>query len=380
MIRRRFPDISMCVIDPDQPGDIAGQALHAEESRHRTPPFPGFHHLSSSEKEALHLLSRYLKRLSTPDFPFSIGLPVVEDWSGGREAAVDEGGGVIHFKDSFRLDEITVRDLNLCYTPRRDQGSYGDEVKKNVSLFSFINRCETPFGERRLKNWLLNPLKCINQIKLRQNAINWLLEASSCDTSDLRRQFLAEIFNTLSKGRGVEGVVAALRSSNTVCPPRRITALLQFSISLTQLCGLENELIMRQNRDCNTSLPDLIFSKFPRSSIETLMENSAILLKQLDVQAIRLTGGISFASSFLPPDGSLHAASQAVSAAESELEEILTEMKQSLNCPTLSYGKSATSASGCNGGGACFLLEVGTAESPVIPPGKFNSAIFKAVI
>ena len=65
--------------------------------------------------------------------------------------------------DSFLgLDRTTRQSLELVQTMRGGEGT---------PLLSILDRCDTPMGARRLRNWILSPLAQIDPIQKRQDAI-----------------------------------------------------------------------------------------------------------------------------------------------------------------------------------------------------------------
>lgn len=63
--------------------------------------------------------------------------------------------------NSFQLDAATIQNMDILT-------NNFDKTTKH-SLFSKINYCSTPFGVRKLRNWLLNPLINVELIKERHN-------------------------------------------------------------------------------------------------------------------------------------------------------------------------------------------------------------------
>ena len=45
---------------------------------------------------------------------------------------------------------------------------------EGTPLLSILDRCDTPMGARRLRNWLLSPLAQLNAIQQRQDAVGEL--------------------------------------------------------------------------------------------------------------------------------------------------------------------------------------------------------------
>ena len=88
-------------------------------------------------------------------------------------------------KDSLYLDSFTIRNLELLET-MRDKDKIG-------SLFNVINKTKTAIGGRLLKKYLLQPLKNIEDIKYRQDAISDLYN-SYVDVNELNEN-LKEVYD-----------------------------------------------------------------------------------------------------------------------------------------------------------------------------------------
>lgn len=85
----------------------------------------------------------------------------------------------------MNLDEITIHSLELFYTLR------GGEQN---TLFSTINHCLTPMGQRLLRNMLLRPLLKVEEIAYRQNLVSELIQEQ--DLVHRLRGLLSEIIDT----------------------------------------------------------------------------------------------------------------------------------------------------------------------------------------
>lgn len=68
------------------------------------------------------------------------------------------------------VDGQAVEHLSVC--------SSGQDQRN--TLFGTIDRCSTPFGNRRLRSWLMHPLYIANEIKSRQAAVTCLAENYGC--------------------------------------------------------------------------------------------------------------------------------------------------------------------------------------------------------
>lgn len=97
------------------------------------------------------------------------------------------------------LDESTIRSLELVY-PLRDQ----DEKK---TLYGVLNNCLTPMGMRLLRYWILHPLKNVEKINERLDAVSVFFD---------NMDFLSGIRNELNEIVDMERIVAKLsgRSAN----------------------------------------------------------------------------------------------------------------------------------------------------------------------
>lgn len=70
--------------------------------------------------------------------------------------------------DLMQLDEATIRNLELIFP---QQGS-----TKNSSIYDLLNRCSTAMGRRKLRNWILFPLKNFEQINERLDSTFYFYE------------------------------------------------------------------------------------------------------------------------------------------------------------------------------------------------------------
>ncbi len=73
---------------------------------------------------------------------------------------------VVNKLEYLEMDIHAVRNLELFETIRQKERTY--------SLIWLLDKCKTAMGSRRLKNWLMNPLKDINKINDRYNKIEKL--------------------------------------------------------------------------------------------------------------------------------------------------------------------------------------------------------------
>lgn len=119
-------------------------------------------------------------------------------------------------REHLHLDVTTQRNLELL-----DEGG--------PSLYRTLNKCRSPMGKRTLREWILRPLLDLSTIKLRQDAVEYLLSRPS-ERSELR--------NILGECRDVER--ATSRLSMGTGNPKDLGAVrdtLRLLPSLLPLCG-----------------------------------------------------------------------------------------------------------------------------------------------
>ncbi|MBD3280190.1 DNA mismatch repair protein MutS [Candidatus Dojkabacteria bacterium] len=78
--------------------------------------------------------------------------------------------------DYMQLDPSTIINLELVWPIRAEN--------KNATLFSVLNNCQTPMGQRKLKNWILHPLIKRGLIQARLDAVEELVK-DSMNTSQI---------------------------------------------------------------------------------------------------------------------------------------------------------------------------------------------------
>ncbi|MBQ6774882.1 MAG: DNA mismatch repair protein MutS [Synergistaceae bacterium] len=115
-------------------------------------------------------------------------------------------------KDRMSLDAAAQRNLELI--PETSQSG--------ASLLTSLDRCRTPMGRRRLRDWLLRPLMDVEAIKRRQNAIKILVEArSECSALQDRLAGTRDVERALSRlalGTGNPQDLGAVRDTLRLIP------------------------------------------------------------------------------------------------------------------------------------------------------------------
>ncbi|TMW63695.1 hypothetical protein Poli38472_002636 [Pythium oligandrum] len=84
----------------------------------------------------------------------------------------------------FRLSPTTERDLELFQST--------SAKNETGSLFSLLDHTLTPFGARRLKQWLRMPLVDVDAIQKRQSAVAWLARVETSSSLHLTGSVLLE--------------------------------------------------------------------------------------------------------------------------------------------------------------------------------------------
>ena len=155
-----------------------------------------------------------------------------------RTAAIGAAGAVVHYlihhlrrdlrhlvrlgfyqtTDHLILDTVSLRNLEILEPLHRD-------AARNTTLFSALNRTQTPMGARRLRDWLTQPLAAVESIHRRQEAVAaWrahpaLLEAFRTRLPEIRD--LERTLGRLSLGSGNGRDLVALRAALEQIPGLR---------------------------------------------------------------------------------------------------------------------------------------------------------------
>ncbi|VDL79687.1 unnamed protein product [Nippostrongylus brasiliensis] len=124
--------------------------------------------LSSVQKEALSSKKHYLQRcLIDVDIitmrEFALLEPVNNCTNGKASEKFWESRQMV-------LDGITLQNLNLI------PGDNNDAQAASLSLYSTMNKCQTAFGKRLLRQWICSPTCDLEVIQERQDAIQYLID------------------------------------------------------------------------------------------------------------------------------------------------------------------------------------------------------------
>jgi len=81
---------------------------------------------------------------------------------------------------------VTIKDLEIFRAEKSlnvlntifSLDSKSSSNNSEGSLFALLNKCKTPFGKRCLKDWIMQPLIDVVEIKKRQSVVTWILKSS----------------------------------------------------------------------------------------------------------------------------------------------------------------------------------------------------------
>ena len=118
-----------------------------------------------------------------------------------------------------RLDKFTVRSLELLTTMNED----------GISLLHVVDRTITPMGGRRLRRWMIQPLKSVREIEQRQDVVDYFFRHPDFRQLVLEQlQSIGDLQRIISKvdvGRVSPRDVAQLRVALEALPPIREACL-----------------------------------------------------------------------------------------------------------------------------------------------------------
>ena len=186
-------------------------------------------------------------------------------------------------KDKYlNMDIHTVRNLELFETIRLKERTY--------SLLWLLDKCRTAMGSRKLKSWLLHPLKDIEELNKRYDAIEKI--NTEFIIKDELREYLYQVYD-------LQRLCGKLISGNL-----NARDLLQIKKSLAMLPNIIDDvkkLGFNYELDPNTEVYNLLEQAVYENPPVTIREGSLIKTgynKELDeLRSIR-SGGKEFIASF----------------------------------------------------------------------------------
>ena len=138
----------------------------------------------------------------------------------GKNGSIEAAGGLLaYFQDELSESLRTVKKLSY-YDPNgflaidKATENHLELFGTKYSLFSLLDKTETPMGRRLLKEWLRRPLQDLQQIEERQKSIEILLKKPAA---------LLEIPKKLEKVRDIERLVVKVATG--MATPRDLSAL-----------------------------------------------------------------------------------------------------------------------------------------------------------
>ena len=152
---------------------------------------------------------------------------------------------IIKKHDFLEMDVHTIRNLELVETIRLKERTY--------SLIWLIDKCKTAMGSRKLKNWLLNPLKNKEKINNRYDKIE-----------KLNNEFILkdELKNNLNEVYDIERLAGKIINGNL-----NARDLLQLKSSLKVLPNI-NEIINKLNFDYTLNIHQDIYELLEKAIAE----------------------------------------------------------------------------------------------------------------
>ena len=186
------------------------------------------------------------------------------------------------------IDANTRRNLELIQTSK-DKQKFG-------SLLWAIDKVKTPMGSRLLKNWINQPIKNIEEIKNRQDAVEELINNS---------QARINLSNLLSKTCDIERLAVKLSNSNI--SPKDYIALKETLFLIPKYRNIFESFSNKYLKSLTSNADDLV--EFASVIEKTIVEDPPINIKdggvikenvnaELDYYKNLLTGGEEWLNNF----------------------------------------------------------------------------------
>ncbi|MBI3547798.1 MAG: DNA mismatch repair protein MutS [Elusimicrobia bacterium] len=208
---------------------------------------------------------------------------------------------------ALHLDETAIRTLELA------SSAFGD---KRHSLWGVLDKCRTPMGSRKLKNWILHPLTDVSEIERRLNCVEELLDR------DDSRWTLAQILGEIAD---IERVTSRLATRSAT--PRDLAALRD---SLLQLASVRSWLADQPWQGLATYGPALEDVSGPIETCRAALEKSLA-----DRPPMRLSDGGVFRTGADPRLDELRSIK---SDSKTFLAEMEARERQATGIPSLKTG------------------------------------------
>ena len=157
------------------------------------------------------------------------------------------------------MDTATRKNLELIQT-LREKSKYG-------SLYWAIDKTHTNMGARLLSTWICQPLKNIDLIRNRQNAVEILINSPN------ERESIADILENIYDIQRL-----STRLSSSVAMPRDFISLKESLAYLESLSELVNQANLDTFSNVSDKIPDLV--NFANLIEETLIDDAPNVIKE----------------------------------------------------------------------------------------------------
>eukprot|EP01039_Chlorochromonas_danica_P008313 gene8313-9165_t len=241
-------------------------------------------------------------------------------------------------RNSFHLDSVTIRDLELFQTQQQGMlNEVGEKrgLQKNRrnqfgSLYWLINHCKSGYGRRTLRSWMVNPLLSREAIINRQDLIEWLARPNESEA----KAFARIAVDLLQRLPDLERIIASLYFERLSVEKLRL--LLSWGQKVNAMLSFT----------ASSSIPQLLrnwLGSVPWSEISSLSFKFVSMLVPVNGISEETS---SLSGIFLPEAeatmADLQELGKAMSLAERKLSEALDEARRVLRLPTLQFSSLRT--------------------------------------
>ncbi|KAG2440549.1 hypothetical protein HYH02_010133 [Chlamydomonas schloesseri] len=226
---------------------------------------------------------------------------------------------------------------NLEILENGDGGSAG-------TLLSVLDHCTTPFGRRRLRQWLCRPLCRVGDIRLRQDAVAALMEGGLAEAAGQARKLLAGVSDleraitrlhasTVEGGSGRDAAHVVLYEDAAKRKVAALTGALKDLRSAHAALGKLRDALAREGGSDGGSvlLRRIVIDRCRPAQVEAALK---AIEGACDWKEAAQTGRA------VPEQGvdeAYDSALEGIEAAERQLQEHLKELRSRFNCRELTY-------------------------------------------
>ncbi|KAI8928158.1 muts domain V-domain-containing protein [Entophlyctis helioformis] len=258
--------------------------------------------------------------------------PAALQSAASKPLAMSSLGGLLFYLRSLKLDVDLVSARNFrFYDPMRSSGTLildgqtllNLEIFENSTdgtdrgaLFKLLNQCETPFGKRLFKQWLCHPLRSVDALNARLDAVDAFASVSGM-LDVLRSKF--------RKLPDLERTVARIHSGSC-----RVKDFVVALLSIADIFELVSDMQPYLSEVTSAKLIGIFQTGFPLDLLDLLeyFRNAFNYREAMDEGKIRLHPGY---------DDVFDAAEQAVADVEAKLTSHRRECERKLNVSGLAY-------------------------------------------